>query len=155
MPASTHYQAHNIHTDTTYEFKRRSCRKRKAPNGIDPETFLLNDNELEENYNVKETTENYREESSSSDSFDEDTGSDSGAMSSSQNSGSGTVRRQDRQLMRPWLIEQVEKGEVLGLEFLNAEKTLIKVPWTHASRHGWEASKDSSLFKRWAIHTGK
>ena len=63
-------------------------------------------------------------------------------------------KKHERQLMRPWLVEQVNKGDIPGLEWLNKDKTLIKIPWTHASRHGWDETRDSDLFRKWAQNTG-
>ncbi|XP_042354656.1 interferon regulatory factor 1b isoform X2 [Plectropomus leopardus] len=60
-----------------------------------------------------------------------------------------------RMRMRPWLEKMIESNAVAGLTWLDKEKTMFSIPWKHAARHGWELDKDASLFKRWAIHTGK
>lgn len=57
--------------------------------------------------------------------------------------------------MRPWLEQMIDSNTVDGLHWVDKEKTMFCVPWKHAARHGWEMSKDASLFKEWAIHTGK
>lgn len=57
--------------------------------------------------------------------------------------------------MRPWLEKQIESQTVPGLRWLDKEKSTFSIPWKHAARHGWELHKDASLFKLWAIHTGK
>ena len=59
-----------------------------------------------------------------------------------------------RMLMRDWIIRQVERGDIPELRWTDGEMTLLKVPWLHGSRHGWQHN-DCELFKRWAIHTGK
>jgi len=60
-----------------------------------------------------------------------------------------------RMLMRDWLICTVNKGNIRGLEWLNPERTLLKVPWKHASRRGWQANNDACIFIEWAKYTGK
>ena len=57
--------------------------------------------------------------------------------------------------MREWLRKQVESGEVRGLRWEDMAKTVVRIPWRHASRHGWELDNDADLFKRWAQHTGE
>ncbi|XP_057676871.1 interferon regulatory factor 1b [Corythoichthys intestinalis] len=60
-----------------------------------------------------------------------------------------------REKMRPWLVRMIESKSVAGLTWLDKEKTMFSIPWKHAARHGWDMNKDASLFKMWAIHTGK
>ncbi|XP_073335331.1 interferon regulatory factor 1b isoform X4 [Pagrus major] len=60
-----------------------------------------------------------------------------------------------RMRMRPWLEKMIESNDVPGLSWVDKEKTMFSIPWKHAARHGWELAKDASLFKLWAIHTGK
>ena len=62
---------------------------------------------------------------------------------------------QTKLLMRRWLIAEVETGKVPGVEWLDSKKTLLKIPWTHGSRHNFDAGTDSCLFKKWAAHTGR
>lgn len=60
-----------------------------------------------------------------------------------------------RMRMRPWLEMIINSKKVEGLRWLDDERTMFAIPWKHAARHGWEIGKDASLFKEWAIHTGK
>ncbi|KAK7925042.1 hypothetical protein WMY93_007352 [Mugilogobius chulae] len=60
-----------------------------------------------------------------------------------------------RMRMRPWLQQMIESGLVPGLCWVDKDKQIFSIPWKHAARHGWELQKDASLFKLWAIHTGK
>ncbi|XP_076024784.1 uncharacterized protein LOC143014676 isoform X1 [Genypterus blacodes] len=60
-----------------------------------------------------------------------------------------------RMRMRPWLEEMIESSTISGLRWIDTDKTQFSIPWKHAARHGWELDKDASLFKKWAIHTGK
>ncbi|KAK1792664.1 hypothetical protein P4O66_012599, partial [Electrophorus voltai] len=32
---------------------------------------------------------------------------------------------------------------------------VFQIPWKHAARHGWNIDKDATLFRNWAIHTGR
>ncbi|MGH0117358.1 UNVERIFIED_CONTAM: hypothetical protein FKN15_033453 [Acipenser sinensis] len=32
---------------------------------------------------------------------------------------------------------------------------MFQIPWKHAARQGWNIEKDASLFRNWAMHTGK
>ncbi|XP_063060006.1 interferon regulatory factor 1b [Engraulis encrasicolus] len=57
--------------------------------------------------------------------------------------------------MRPWLERQIDANRIDGLVWIDKDKKLFSIPWKHAARHGWQVDKDASLFKEWAIHTGK
>ncbi|PIO31007.1 hypothetical protein AB205_0098630 [Aquarana catesbeiana] len=57
--------------------------------------------------------------------------------------------------MRPWLEKQIESRTIPGLSWLNKEEMIFQIPWKHAARHGWDMDKDASLFRSWAIHTGR
>ncbi|XP_060621210.2 interferon regulatory factor 1 isoform X1 [Anolis sagrei] len=62
---------------------------------------------------------------------------------------------QTRMRMRPWLEKQINSNAFAGLLWLNKEEKLFQIPWKHAAKHGWDLEKDASLFKSWAIHTGR
>lgn len=32
---------------------------------------------------------------------------------------------------------------------------IFQIPWKHAARHGWSIDRDATLFRSWAMHTGK
>lgn len=36
---------------------------------------------------------------------------------------------------------------------MDPSKTLLKIPWTHGSRQGFDSAKDSLLFRSWAMHS--
>ncbi|MEE6460845.1 hypothetical protein FKM82_001120 [Ascaphus truei] len=61
----------------------------------------------------------------------------------------------ERMRMRPWLEEQINGDTIPGLKWLNKEMKIFQIPWMHAARHGWDVDKDASLFRNWAVHTGK
>jgi len=56
--------------------------------------------------------------------------------------------------MRDWLLLQVDERQVPGLEWLDDNKTLIKIPWVHGSKAVWSRDHHSKLFENWAIYTG-
>lgn len=60
-----------------------------------------------------------------------------------------------RMRMRPWLEQMIDSNTILGLKWVDKDKTMFSIPWKHAARHGWELDKDACLFKEWAKHTGK
>jgi len=45
-----------------------------------------------------------------------------------------------RQRLRPWLIAQINSGNVPGLCWLNAERTKFKIPWKHGGNKDWNPS---------------
>ena len=55
------------------------------------------------------------------------------------------VERKERVLLRPWLESMIESGLVPGLEWIDEEKTMFKVPWKHRSKKTW-SMKHSSVF---------
>lgn len=57
--------------------------------------------------------------------------------------------------MRDWLVRMVSSGRFPGLEWLNEEKTVFKVPWIHAKKRGYCRERDAALFREWAVHSGK
>ncbi|XP_072256936.1 interferon regulatory factor 1 isoform X2 [Pyxicephalus adspersus] len=57
--------------------------------------------------------------------------------------------------MRPWLEKQIESETIPGLSWVNKDELIFQIPWKHAARHGWDMDKDASLFRSWAIHTGR
>ncbi|XP_072302143.1 uncharacterized protein [Eucyclogobius newberryi] len=60
-----------------------------------------------------------------------------------------------RERMRPWLVRQINSNAVSGLSWINKEKSMFSIPWKHGARHGWTMDEDATLFKKWAVHTGK
>nr|XP_032834583.1 interferon regulatory factor 2-like [Petromyzon marinus] len=61
----------------------------------------------------------------------------------------------DRMRMRPWLELKLNSGSDPCLSWVDKEKGIFMVSWRHASRSGWNESTDASIFREWAIHTGK
>uniref|UniRef100_UPI0031F5DB22 Interferon regulatory factor n=1 Tax=Danio rerio TaxID=7955 RepID=UPI0031F5DB22 len=57
--------------------------------------------------------------------------------------------------LRPWLEEQIQSGRYPGVQWLDQSARVFQIPWKHAARHGWNIDKDATLFRNWAIHTGR
>lgn len=75
-------------------------------------------------------------------------------LSRSCSDGEQEPERPER--MRDWLIRMINSpGRFPGLEWLDPEKTVFKVPWIHAKKRGYNRERDAALFKAWAIHSGK
>lgn len=56
--------------------------------------------------------------------------------------------------MREWLVRMIDSGRFLGLEWLDHELAIFKVPWVHAKKRDYNQERDAALFKEWAIHSG-
>lgn len=65
------------------------------------------------------------------------------------------LRSGERLKMRHWLKRAIDSGEFEGVEWTDREEGKFRVPWKHASRHGWDINRDASIFKMWAVYTGK
>uniref|UniRef100_A0AAY5K1C6 Interferon regulatory factor n=2 Tax=Esox lucius TaxID=8010 RepID=A0AAY5K1C6_ESOLU len=62
---------------------------------------------------------------------------------------------QGRLRLRPWLEEQIQSGKYPGVNWLDETAQVFQIPWKHAARHGWNIDKDATLFRNWAMHTGR
>ncbi|MEQ2286588.1 hypothetical protein AMECASPLE_003941 [Ameca splendens] len=60
-----------------------------------------------------------------------------------------------RQRLRPWLEEQIQSGKYPGVSWLDQSARIFQIPWKHAARHGWSIDRDATLFRSWAMHTGR
>lgn len=41
------------------------------------------------------------------------------------------------------------------LYFILQSARIFQIPWKHAARHGWSIDRDATLFRSWAMHTGR
>jgi len=57
--------------------------------------------------------------------------------------------------MRDWIVRMVNSQRFHGLEWINQEKTIFRVPWIHAKKRGYCKERDAALFREWALHSGK
>ncbi|KAK3095471.1 hypothetical protein FSP39_015082 [Pinctada imbricata] len=65
------------------------------------------------------------------------------------------VRPVERQKMRPWLMDLLDRGNIPGLNWQNRSKRIFRISWKHAAHNCFNKDKDSDLFERWAYHTGR
>ena len=64
------------------------------------------------------------------------------------------IRPVERQRMRPWLMEHLDKNDIAGLVWQNKRDRIFRISWKHAANQCFNMQKDTNLFERWAIHTG-
>ncbi|XP_056134443.1 interferon regulatory factor 1a isoform X2 [Lampris incognitus] len=57
--------------------------------------------------------------------------------------------------LRPWIEEQIQSGKYPGVRWLDQSAKVFQIPWKHAARHGWNIDRDATLFRSWAMHTGR
>lgn len=65
------------------------------------------------------------------------------------------IRPLERQRMRPWLMELLDRNTCHQLVWMNKKDKTFRVSWKHAAGQTFNASADATLFERWAVHTGK
>jgi len=56
-------------------------------------------------------------------------------------------------LMRRWLQKLADDGDIPGLVWMDAEHTLLRIPWCHGSRSEWNQDC-CALFRAWAEYKG-
>ncbi|XP_045213455.1 interferon regulatory factor 1-like [Mercenaria mercenaria] len=65
------------------------------------------------------------------------------------------IRPLERQRMRPWLMDLLDKRTCHQLVWMNKKDKTFRVSWKHAAGQTFDPAADATLFELWARHTGK
>lgn len=55
---------------------------------------------------------------------------------------------------RDWLIDKLNTRDIEGVQWIDRERGLFRIPWVHGSHRTWNIN-DAEIFRQWAIYSGK
>lgn len=56
------------------------------------------------------------------------------------------LTQENRQRMQPWLESRINSQDIEGLEWIDKEKKMFKVPWKHVGNREW-SERDGIIFR--------
>ena len=68
------------------------------------------------------------------------------ALSTTSNSSGTAKKSEPPKRLRYWLIDMIESGEIPGLRWENADRTIFRIPWKHAGKNNWK-EEDCRIFQ--------
>nr|XP_041567637.1 interferon regulatory factor 9-like [Taeniopygia guttata] len=57
--------------------------------------------------------------------------------------------------LRPWLLAQLQSGRYPGLQWDDAARTALRIPWAHGGRSGARDGPGTALCRAWAEYKGR
>ncbi|XP_065175227.1 uncharacterized protein LOC135805154 isoform X2 [Sycon ciliatum] len=68
---------------------------------------------------------------------------------------SRTEKGEKRELFLPFLIRKLDEGSTTGLSWVDKEEHIMRIRWVHMKSNDYVEENDASVFRDWAINTGK
>ena len=69
--------------------------------------------------------------------------------------GSSTIPSKRPERMKDWLVRQIESNEHPGLEWVDKDQGILRIPWRHAKHREYDPNTDASIFRAWAMQSGR
>jgi len=59
---------------------------------------------------------------------------------------SGEKEKDQQIFLKDWLVQQINSGKYDRVEWLDKDKKVFKIPWTHSKKNGYRLERDATLF---------